>query len=233
MNQLKPIIKHGERLLTTAFLAKSYEAEKQEITNNFNRNKQRFQEGKHYFLLVGEELRKFKATTNQIEFSPNLNKLYLWTEKGAWLHAKSLNTDRAWNAYEVLVDEYYRIKDNVTPLSKDQALVSVLRTTADLVESQGGIIKEQHEIRKEITSLRTKVDDHITLSSGEQRKFQNAVSRKVYSFTQEKDEASRLYREIYREIKDRFAVASYKDVKRHELQAALNYVNNWIPRQVS
>lgn len=46
--------------------------------------------------------------------SKNAQYLYLWTEKGAWLHAKSLNTDEAWNAYETLVDEYYRIKENNT-----------------------------------------------------------------------------------------------------------------------
>lgn len=37
--------------------------------------------------------------------------LYLWTEKGALLHAKSLNTDRAWEVYDYLVDFYFRAKE--------------------------------------------------------------------------------------------------------------------------
>lgn len=36
-----------------------------------------------------------------------IRSLYLWTERGAMLHAKSLNTDIAWEAYERLVDYYF------------------------------------------------------------------------------------------------------------------------------
>lgn len=37
--------------------------------------------------------------------------IYLWTEKGALLHAKSLNTDKAWEVYDYLVDFYFRAKE--------------------------------------------------------------------------------------------------------------------------
>ena len=35
----------------------------------------------------------------QLKYS---TKLYLWTEKGALLHAKSLNNDKAWEVYDWL-----------------------------------------------------------------------------------------------------------------------------------
>lgn len=38
--------------------------------------------------------------------------IYLWTEKGALLHAKSLNTDKAWEVYDYLVDFYFRTKEH-------------------------------------------------------------------------------------------------------------------------
>ncbi|RKD22583.1 phage antirepressor [Ammoniphilus oxalaticus] len=123
--------------------------------------------------------------------------------------------------------------ENVVPLSKDQALVTVLRTTADLVEGHDEIVKEQHEIRKLVTQIDEKVEEQITLDHGEQRRLQKAVATKVYELSDEPNERSQLFREIYREIKDRFAVASYKDVKRKELQVAIRYVANWIPRKVS
>ena len=44
--------------------------------------------------------------------------LYLWTEKGALLHAKSLNTDKAWEAYEFLVDTYFAVKEKLIPALK-------------------------------------------------------------------------------------------------------------------
>lgn len=111
MNQLQVIEYNFQRVLTTTQLAESYEADADYINRNFNNNKSRYARGKHYFLLEGEELREFKLTTGKNDGSlARVNKLYLWTEKGAWLHAKSLNTDKAWEAYEMLVDDYYRVK---------------------------------------------------------------------------------------------------------------------------
>ncbi|WP_369122377.1 ORF6C domain-containing protein [Lysinibacillus xylanilyticus] len=37
--------------------------------------------------------------------------------------------------------------------------------------------------------------------------------------------------ELHREIKDRFAVASYKDICRQDLQQALRCIDSWIPRK--
>ncbi|GLC88654.1 phage antirepressor KilAC domain-containing protein [Lysinibacillus piscis] len=99
----------GRRVLTTVQLAEKYEADEKLVQQNFNNNKERYKEGKHFILLQGDDLRDFKRNFENLGVAPNVNKLYLWTEKGAWLHAKSLNTDRAWEAYELLVDEYYRV----------------------------------------------------------------------------------------------------------------------------
>ncbi|WP_339161729.1 ORF6N domain-containing protein [Siminovitchia sp. FSL W7-1587] len=232
MNQLQPITKNGQRVLTTLQLAESFGADTKIINRNFQRNSDRYVQGKHYFSLTGEELREFKGS-RQIDDSLKFTSvLYLWTEKGAWLHAKSLNTDQAWDAYEMLVDDYYRVKENVTSLSKDQALVTVLRTTADLVENYDSVVKEQHELRKLVIQVDQKVEEQITLDHGEQRRLQKAIATKVYEVCDDPEERPKLFREIYREIKDRFAVTSYKDVKRKELQSAIRYVENWIPRKV-
>lgn len=112
MNQLQIINHNGQRVLTTTQLAESYGTEVQILTNNFNRNKARYKEGKHYIALEGQEKRDFLNLHQNDLGSKNASVLYLWTEKGAWMHAKSLNTDQAWEAYEILVDEYYRVKGN-------------------------------------------------------------------------------------------------------------------------
>lgn len=105
------IEQEGQRVLTTAQLAASYGTTADKISYNFKYNEKRYEEGKHFFVLTGEVLKSFKKANR--EFQGSLNKLYLWTEKGAWLHAKSLNTDAAWDAYEMLVDDYYRLKEAV------------------------------------------------------------------------------------------------------------------------
>ena len=59
---------------------------------------------------------------HQIEDGSRATNFYLWTEKGALLHAKSLNTDQAWQAYEVLVDTYFSVREQAgLPQRPDQA----------------------------------------------------------------------------------------------------------------
>lgn len=101
----------GVRVLTTRQIAEAYGTTKDKIIYNFNYNKDRYILGKHYIEVMGEELRRLKRTCeNQMSFK-YAKSLYLWTEKGALLHAKSLNTDKAWEVYDYLVDYYFRAEE--------------------------------------------------------------------------------------------------------------------------
>ena len=113
MNDFKitPIEQEGQRVLTTAQLAEAYGTDSKIITKNFSRNSDRYIEGVHFYRLTGNALREFKTAKRQIDVLPNVNTLYLWTERGALLHAKSLNTDKAWEVYEFLVDTYFRARE--------------------------------------------------------------------------------------------------------------------------
>lgn len=57
MRDLIPIEWNNQRIMTTKIVAECYETEERRITENFNRNKERFVEGKHYYKLTGEELK--------------------------------------------------------------------------------------------------------------------------------------------------------------------------------
>ncbi len=106
--KLQPIEKNNQRVMTTAVLAEEYETTVKRISENFNENKDRFIEGKHYYCLEGEELKKFlHSGISGMQNQNKIRTLYLWTQKGALLHAKSLNTDRAWEVYDILVDTYF------------------------------------------------------------------------------------------------------------------------------
>lgn len=95
------------RVLTTQQIAEAYGTDMDIINKNFNNNRERYTEGKHFICLKGEELKAAKANGKIYGLQPNANKFYLWTEKGAFFHAKSLNTDIAWDVYDRLVDSYF------------------------------------------------------------------------------------------------------------------------------
>lgn len=128
MENLRVTENRCQRVLTTQQIAEAYGTETDSITKNFNRNKDRYIAGKHYICLEGEELKNFK-TNGQIDLSSKINKLYLWTEKGAFLHAKSLNTDKAWEVYDRLVDEYFSKKEDTgLPMTYRDAVAQLLES---------------------------------------------------------------------------------------------------------
>ncbi|EON1763192.1 ORF6N domain-containing protein [Escherichia coli] len=100
-------------VITTELLAELYGTERQRLTNNFNRNKERFIEGKHFFLIEGDELRELKNRNSlrvSVKIARNVRSLILWTERGAARHAKMLETDQAWEVFEKLEDCYFSQK---------------------------------------------------------------------------------------------------------------------------
>ena len=110
MNNLMQVNYNDEIVITTKMLAKVYECEETNIKTNFNRNKTRFIEGKHYYKVEGEELKDLRVTNSNLQISSKARVLYLWTKQGASRHCKILDTDRAWQQFDVLEENYFNPK---------------------------------------------------------------------------------------------------------------------------
>ncbi|HAK3429540.1 TPA: ORF6N domain-containing protein, partial [Salmonella enterica] len=59
----------GQRVVTTEQLAAGYGTDAENIRRNFNRNKSRFIEGKHYFQITGPELENLRVTFSPAQIS--------------------------------------------------------------------------------------------------------------------------------------------------------------------
>lgn len=127
IDQLESIEYKGVKVLLTEQLAEVYGTDNKVISKNFSRNEQRYQDGKHYFTLTGSVKLDFINNRQIDDSSKKASKLYLWTQKGTLLHAKSLGTDEAWDTYETLVDEYFDTKeqlDELTAIAKRNGFVT-------------------------------------------------------------------------------------------------------------
>lgn len=222
MNELTITEYKDIRVLTTQQLAEEYGTDSDTLNKNFNNNKNRYIEGKHYILLQGNELREAKAKGKFYGLLPNANKFYLWTEKGAFLHAKSLNTDRAWEVYDRLVDSYFQ---------KTQRPLTQLEILQQSIE-----VLERHETEiKKIDNRMDKLENDIPLYGSEADELSNHVKRKgVAVLGGKKSNAykdinlrSKVYRDIYNQIKREFDIygedgkpKSYKALKRKYLADA-------------
>lgn len=170
----------GIRVLTSKQLAKEYGASPQKIKQNFANNRSRFVEGKHYISFTGDELRSFK---NQVEnfdlVDGRTSHLYLWTEKGALLHAKSLNTDKAWEVYDYLVDFYFRAKEESKSFPETKpAARPLMRTVVDVPENPE-ILSAIQKIKDDATCMQVLLDGCKAYTSEETYKERRRAASEV------------------------------------------------------
>lgn len=210
------------RVLTTQQLAEQYETDSKTISNNFNRNKDRYQEGKHYILLQGAELKEFKAShqfDEQLKFAPAV---YLWTEKGCLLQAKSLGTDKAWETYENLVDTYFAAKDIFAGLTEEMKVLL----------SHDKKIKIVLDHMEKTDDRMDKLEFDIPLYGCEAKELSDHVKRKGVqvlggkSSNAYKDTGIRaeVYRDIYDQLKREFGLSDETGRKQTYLALKRKYL---------
>ncbi len=224
MSQLIKVEINGERFLTTSQLAEVYETDVNNIQSNFKRNASRFEEGKHFIKLEGQRLKEFK---NQPIISQLVNKrtscLYLWTLKGANRHCKILDTDKAWQQFDVLEETYFKVTKTKSPV--------------ELLELQLQAIKHQEAEIKAVKDDFNEFKITIPLFGNEQEELQRAVrSKGTYllggrnaAAYNDKSLRQRLYSDLQREIKRQFGVNTYKAIKRFQLDKAKEIIKNYNP----
>ena len=147
--KLNPIENKGKRVLTTAQLAEAYGTDSKVISYNFNHNKSRYIEGKHYYCLTGAEKRDF-CNRHEIHDGSKATVFYLWTERGSLLHAKSINTDRAWEVHDFLVDNYFRVSEITS--SHNEVLLQILEKIEVLERKIDALEKNSESRTDKITS---------------------------------------------------------------------------------
>lgn len=155
--ELIPLEWNNQRIMTTKTLAECYETEEIRIQQGFQRNISRFIEGKHFYRLKGDNLKEFKANylkDSSLGISKFASELILWTERGTLRHAKILDTDKAWDAYEQLEDTYFHVREVAPQLIEEQRI--------NAIEDE-----KERNIRLRIVQLKklVKLDPNDTISA--------------------------------------------------------------------
>lgn len=231
MNQLKVIEKNDQRVLTSAQLAEAYGTDYKAISKNYSRNKHRYQEGKHFFILRGEERKEFLDNYLQNDDSlKHAKHIFLWTVKGALLHAKSLGTDEAWTAYENLVDDYFNKTEQLQRLSVPTNIPTTIEGILELaVLNMKDLRQELHTVKQENKRLQLVVDNEIWLTENQKANIQEAVNKRVGKLKSLGYDAH--FQGIYRALKDHFTVPKYDKIKRSDFDRALEIIAGWFPKK--
>lgn len=204
---ITPVEFKNQRVLTTQQLAEGYETSTDNISRNFTRNQDRYVSRVHYFVMEGEDLRAFKAS-GQIDGLPiNANRIFLWTEKGALLHAKSLNTDKAWEVYQELVDTYFRANQLAAPQTQIQILQQAISVLAEqekeLAATKQIAITAQSEATAAKETIKEIKESLAELPKDQWRKHVNASISDIVKSGKSKHNYEGVWNESYKLLEEK------------------------------
>lgn len=224
MSELQITEYKNVRVLTTQQIAEAYGTDNKTISYNFNHNKDRYVDGKHFICLTGEELRAFREIH---DLPSNLNKIYLWTEKGAFLHAKSLNTDTAWEVYDRLVDNYFE-KPKAVPMTTDQKIQLLAQRNVELTEKIDKVDKDLQEFKADMPLLALECQ---RITRAKNQKVVPLMGGKDAPAYKNKSLMHKVYSDVDAQLRREFGVNTYKAIKRSQCDLAVEIIKKYeLPR---
>lgn len=223
MNNLTVIEYKNIRVLTTQQIAEAYGTDKKVISYNFNHNKDRYIEGKHYLKLEGVEKTEFINRLENHDGSKNAKTLYLWTEKGAFLHAKSLNTDRAWEVYDRLVDEYFK-KPKLPSWTMDDKIQILAQGNIELKEKIDAVNDDLQEFKRDMPLLALECQK---ITKAKNQKVVPILGGKNAPAYKDNSIRQQVYSDIDAQLRREFGVNTYKAIKRNQCDMAIKIINEY------
>ena len=223
-----PIEWNGQVVITTAQLAEVYGTTADNINNNFSQNSNRFEAGKHYILLTGEELRQFKnlPVINGV-VSKNTSRLYLWTRRGASRHCKILGTDKAWEQFDYLEDNYFEKKPQPKLPQTPMELLELHYEAIKQVDSKVNTLEERfNDFEQSLPLLPEDADD---VSKEVKKRVVEVLGGKDSNAYHDKSLSQKVFMDAYRNLKSNFDVSSYKAIKRNRKGAAVQIAREYRP----
>lgn len=106
------------------------------------------------------------------------------------------------------------------------------KSAMDMLRLQSAAVLELDD---RVTSLEDTVDNQMTIDHGQQRQLQQIIGERVYERAAEtfppkevKANVGPFFKAIYKDLKNRFGVGSYRDIRPVDYANATEYVKAWI-----
>lgn len=159
---------------------------------------------------------------------------YLLTRDGFSILAMGFTGKEALDWKLMYIDAFNKMEQALkfqVPMSTEDAIIQSMELHKQLRQ-------EITNVSCKVASVEDKLNKQLTINSNGQRKVQKEVSKRVYSRLEANEQfnhgfdkklhSQRFFRSLYREIKNRFGISSYKDILTLEFDDAINYIKNWI-----
>ena len=137
----------GQRVITAYDIAKLHKREVNDVTKNFNNNRDKFILNEDYFLINKNDISERKISVQ--EFIPNnVKEIPIFTESGYLMLVKSFTDDLSWKIQRMLVKSYFIVKTGqIQPrqLTKIEVLQMALKT-----ELENEKLRNENQAKDEI-----------------------------------------------------------------------------------
>lgn len=221
-----PIEWNGQIVITTAQLAEAYGTTTKNVSNNFTRNKERFVEGKHYFVLQGRDLREFMRVSSESGLPQSTSIAYLWTRRGASRHCKILGTDRAWEQFDYLEDNYFDQKQPRLPMTIPEQIQLLAQGHVSLEAKIDSVKADLEQFKSDMPILGI---EETRISRAVRKKGVECLGGKQTPAYKDRSLRSRLYTDLHRQLRREFDVSSYKAIRRNQVDTAIGIIRSYTP----
>lgn len=222
--ELEVIEWNNERVITTAQLADVYGTDIKVVSNNFNRNKDRFDKEKHYYLLSGDELKNFKTVHQNDEWLKHSSQLYLWTKRGASRHCKMLGTEKAWEQFDYLEEAYFN-PNILDGISEELRAAIAVDKRVTKIERKIDVVNDDLQDFKQNLPLLPAEAELITYTVNV--RAVKALGGKESNAYKDKSLRGKVYSDIHRELKRQFGVTKYKYIKSCNCDLAVSIIESY------
>lgn len=181
---------------------------------NFRENKNRFIEGEDYYSVKPSDIRDNEIRRSEI----NNSGTYLLTEQGYLMLVKSFTDDLAWTVQRQLVSNYFNKKK---PLTATEQIKLQLQAIGEIDERVSSIDKDLQEFKQDMPILGI---EESKITGAVRRKGVQCLGGKESEAYKDRSLRSKVYADIYGELKRQFGVTSYKAIKRSQCEKAVNII---------
>lgn len=221
MNNLVQIKHKNEIVITTEQLAEIYGCETSRISENFKRNEDKFDEGKHFYRLEGSELKTFKdQSANCGLVDKHAASFYLWTRRGASRHCKMLGTNKAWEMFDELEETYFVKK----PMTQVELIAETAKALLEQQKRIGGVEEEIKHIKQDLPLFNV---DCKEIQSAVRKIGVNALGGLKSAAYKDASIRGVVYSDIQRQLKREFQVSSYAAIKHSQIALAMKLINEY------
>lgn len=204
----------GQRVVTFRDIDQVHERPEGTARKRFNDNKDRFVIGEDFIVRNSDEAKEEYGV-----IAPN--GLVLITEQGYLMLVKSFTDDLAWKVQRDLVNTYFRVRK---PMS---AIEQLQLTQQALLEVNGKIDSIDNDLQAFKQDMPILGIEEGRITAAVRKKGVNCLGGKQSEAYKDKSIRSKVYSDIYGQLKRQFGVDTYKAIKRSQCDAAVSVIEDY------